>query len=131
MKAVDIMTSLTAVKTRQTSRQLKQHREISDILSNTTKFPTAKTVYSVILDSRSNTANQHFISFTSALTQFFLFTLKTALSVSYTFDEMVGILRQCSESGTFFEICIFFQNLRILFPRFPEISEIDSTDHFR
>ena len=47
------------------------------------------------------------------------------------FDEMVGILRQCSESGTFFEICIFFQNLRILFPRFPEISEIDSTDHFR
>ena len=87
MKAVDIMTSLTAVKTRQTSRQLQQHSEISDNRSNTTQFPTAKTVYSVILDSRSNTANQHFISFTSALTQFFLFTLKTALSVSYTFHR--------------------------------------------
>ena len=88
MKAVDIMTSLTAVKTRQTSRQLQQHSEISDNRSNTTQFPTAKTVYSVILDSRSNTANQHFISFTSALTQFFLFTLKTALSVSYTLTQI-------------------------------------------
>ena len=86
MKAVDIMTSLTAVKTRQTSRQLQQHSEISDNRSNTTQFPTAKTVYSVILDSRSNTANQHFISFTSALTQ--IFTLKTALSVSYTLDHL-------------------------------------------
>ena len=56
MKAVDIMTSLTAVKTRQTSRQLQQHSEISDNRSNTTQFPRAKTVYSVILDSRSNTA---------------------------------------------------------------------------
>ena len=91
MKAVDIMTSLTAVKTRQTSRQLQQHSEISDNRSNTTQFPTAKTVYSVILDGRSNTANQHFISFTSALTQFFLFTLKTALSVSYTFLLETGV----------------------------------------
>ena len=92
MKAVDIMTSLTAVKTRQTSRQLQQHSEISDNRSNTTQFPTAKTVYSVILDSRSNTANQHFISFTSALTQFFLFTLKTALSVFYTLSVSYAIL---------------------------------------